>query len=77
MRCRLKQSNDVPVRDEWLAADMFEGLFVLGTVKLTIWKRYFIAVGIVLSISIVLSVFLMQGKERIARIDETLIFLID
>lgn len=29
--------------------------------KFAVWKRYFIAVGICLSISIVLSVFLMQG----------------
>ena len=40
---------------------MFRGMYDLGTVKLTVWKRYFIAVGIVLSISIVLSVFFMQG----------------
>ena len=35
----------------------------LGTVKFEVWKRYFIAVGICLSFSIVVSVFLMQGKR--------------
>ena len=41
----------------------------LGTVKWSIWKRYFIAVGICLSFSIVLAVFLMQGtsKRRMGR----------
>ena len=38
------------------------GDFRLGTVKFTVWKRYFIAVGVCLSFAIILSVFLMQGK---------------
>ncbi|CAF0823034.1 unnamed protein product [Didymodactylos carnosus] len=36
-----------------------------GTVKLFVWKRYFIAVGIILSFSIVISVFLMQASRNI------------
>ncbi|CAF3836416.1 unnamed protein product, partial [Rotaria magnacalcarata] len=36
-----------------------------GTVKFTIWKRYLIAVGIFLSFSIVLSVFLMQASRNV------------
>ncbi|CAF1242551.1 unnamed protein product [Adineta steineri] len=35
-----------------------------GTVKFAIWKRYFIAVGIWLSFSIVFSVFLMQASRN-------------
>ncbi|CAF1369283.1 unnamed protein product [Adineta steineri] len=35
-----------------------------GTVKFAIWKRYFIAVGICLSFSIVFSVFLMQASRN-------------
>ncbi|CAF3420107.1 unnamed protein product [Rotaria sp. Silwood1] len=36
-----------------------------GTVKFTIWKRYFIAVGICLSFSVVFSVFLMQASRNV------------
>ncbi|CAF3670190.1 unnamed protein product [Rotaria socialis] len=36
-----------------------------GTVKFTVWKRYFVAVGIFLSFSIVLSVFLMQASRNV------------
>ncbi|CAF3572283.1 unnamed protein product [Rotaria sordida] len=37
----------------------------IGAVKFAIWKRYFIAVGICLSFSIVFSVFLMQASRNI------------
>ncbi|UJR20680.1 hypothetical protein I4U23_023801 [Adineta vaga] len=36
-----------------------------GTVKFEVWKRYFIAVGICLSFSVVFSVFLMQASRNI------------
>ncbi|CAF0794203.1 unnamed protein product [Adineta ricciae] len=36
-----------------------------GTVKFEVWKRYFIAVGICLSFSIVVSVFLMQASRNV------------